>query len=496
MIFITLAPPHSGTSVWRLGLAAAAALAAAAPLAGCRPNQAPPTAQAPAQLSPDQVGLLLQTLDAAPSHGFSQSRFGAPQIRQLLQSGDADERQRGQQRLVGAIVAYARAQHGLALAKAALDPNWGYRRESYDAQRELSAAVAQNRLKDWVEALPPPFPGYQALRQGYQAYLNAAAAGGWGAIPDGEPLRVGSQGPRVQALRARLALEDPAVNKADADHPFDQALAQVVTAYQQRNGLLANGVVDAATLKALNVPAQTRVLQIRANLERLRWAPRTPAADRVEVNSVGGTFDLFLDGQPALHMLAAAGKPGDETPILTSTIASVVLNPPWRVPDSIADKELFPKNAQDHGYFEREGFAVQPPGQGVKLIQKPGPKNALGQVKFQFANDYGVYLHDTPAKAAFLRQQRSVSHGCVRLEHALQFAETLLQREPGWSVARVNETVSLEDTTEVKLSRPVQVSLFYWTAIPAGGRIGFRDDVYGWDAELVRLLDAGGSSQA
>ncbi len=195
-----------------------------------------------------------------------------------------------------------------------------------------------------------------------------------------------------------------------------------------------------------------------------------------------------------MHMLAAAGKPGDETPILTSTVTSVELNPPWKVPDSIADKELFPKEKRSPGYFEREGLQVQPPGQGVKLIQKPGPKNALGQVKFQFANDYGVYLHDTPARAAFSRPQRSVSHGCVRLEKAVDLAKRLLGREPGWSDQKVDAALAAADTQQVPLTHPVQVSLFYWTAVPSAGVIGFRDDVYGWDAELVRLLDARGSS--
>lgn len=470
------------------------------PLAACGPGggavgQAPATTAA-GQLQPAQVDLMLRTLAEAPTHGFRPGAFAPAGLDAQLKSSDPAERRSGEARLRAGVVAYARAQHGLGLPKSAMDKNWGMRPPAYDAQAEFDQALAQNRLEAWLTGLPPQGPAYQALRQGYMAYLKLASGGGWAAVPDGPPLKAGSRGPRVRALRERLAFEDPAVAQAQRDLPFDAGLTAAVTRYQTSHGLKPTGAVGPETLASLNMPVQIRAAQIRANLERWRWVPRDLQPTRIEVNSVAGSFDLYVDGAAAMHMLAAAGKPGDETPILTSMIQTVVLNPPWNVPDSIADEELFPKSKSDPRYFAREGFEVQPPGKGVKLVQKPGPKNALGQVKFLFDNDYGVYLHDTPARAAFSRANRSVSHGCVRLERAVDLAKQVLSAEPGWSPEKVDQTLAGAETTEVKLSKPLQVNLFYWTAFDQNGQVQFRDDVYGWDAALVRLLDTVGSGSA
>jgi murein L,D-transpeptidase YcbB/YkuD len=250
--------------------------------------------------------------------------------------------------------------------------------------------------------------------------------------------------------------------------------------------------VDERTLSALNVPAIARAAQIRANLERWRWAPRQQAANRVEVNSVAGTFDLYLDGAPAAHMLAAAGKPGDETPIVASEIHTVVLNPTWNVPDSIAQDELYPKEQAQPGYFAAHHFVVD----DGRLIQQPGPDNALGRVKFLFNNNYSIYLHDTPAKSTFNKAQRSVSHGCVRLQDAIGLAKLLLNRELGWPPERVDQVLQGTDTDSVALPKHIPVDIYYWTAFPHDGQISFRQDIYGWDQELLRQLDAAEAGHA
>jgi murein L,D-transpeptidase YcbB/YkuD len=184
-----------------------------------------------------------------------------------------------------------------------------------------------------------------------------------------------------------------------------------------------------------------------------------------------------------MQMLAASGKPGDETPVLVSQINAVVLNPTWNVPPEIAANELEPKGeaylASHH--FERDGD---------RLVQQPGPENSLGRVKFLFDNRYSVYLHDTPAKAAFAQPQRQVSHGCVRLERALDLARFLLGRDAGWPPGKVDEVLAGDETRTVTLKQPVPVRLMYATAFVEGDQVSFRDDVYGWDAETLRDLDA------
>jgi len=437
-----------------------------------------------ADLKPGQVRVLLEALSEAPSHGFQPGAFGEKALEERLDDGDRAARIQ----LREAALAYARALHGHAIPRREMLSAWGARPARYDAEAEFVAAARAGRLEEWAEGLPPKTPQYQALRSTYAAYQKIQTSGGWPQLPQEARLRAGATGPAVAALRARLAVEDPAAAEAGVGDRFDAALREAVRRAQARYGQHATGEADADLLAALNVPVEARLAQIRANLERLRWLPRRLEADRIEANSAAGLVDVYRGGQPVLHMRAAAGKPGDETPILVSKVDRVVLNPTWNVPDSIANNEILPKGP---GYLQRLGFVQTAGEEGVRLVQQPGPENALGQVKFLFDNRYSVYLHDTPAKAAFTREQRSVSHGCVRLERALDLAQLLLSTQPGWSPERMMATLGGGVTTDVKLDRPVQLIVGYATAfVQQGGVVAFRPDVYGWDAEVLRRLDA------
>jgi murein L,D-transpeptidase YcbB/YkuD len=477
-----------GARRWLFAAAAAAALGGA--VSGCGRlghGASAPTAQAP--LRADQAELILKTLADAPSHGYAPSAFPTTGLEDALKSRNEQTRASAQARLTSEIVAYARDQHGLAIPKSAMDKNWGMRPAAFDAAADFQAALAQNRLQPWLASLPPQNPQYEALRKAYLVYLKIAQNGGWRPVPEGPPLKLGSRDVRVAALRQRLTFEDGTLAESSAKAAFDKKLARAVSQFQDRHGLHPTGIVDAPTLAALNVPALARAAQIRANLERRRWTPREAAPTRIEVNSAGQTFDLYLDGQPAMHMLTAAGKPGDETPIVASKIHTVVFNPTWNVPDDIAANELLPKGSeylQSHNFTQDNG----------KLVQQPGPDNALGRVKFLFDNAYSVYLHDTPAKAAFDRDQRSVSHGCVRLEKAVDLAKLLLNREAGWPAEKVDEVIASRDTQSVPLKQPIPVIIGYWTAVVSGDQVDFRDDIYGWDAETLRALDAATVSRA
>ena len=159
------------------------------------------------------------------------------------------------------------------------------------------------------------------------------------------------------------------------------------------------------------------------------------------------------------------------------------------MPPSIASNELLPKGGD---YLASHHFTQE----GDKLVQQPGPDNALGQVKFLFDNPYSVYLHDTPAKAAFNQAQRSVSHGCVRLEKAADLAKYLLGTQDGWPPERVDEAMAGDETQNIALKQPVPVRIFYWTAFPEGDQISFRPDIYGWDEETLKALDSAATQHA
>lgn len=444
-------------------------LAAAAPLA-LAPALA--LAQTP-PLTPAQRQLALLALSQADEHGL-------PPVKVPQDAGDAQ--------LLSALSDYARALRVGRLSREDFPQNWAIRPAAYDPAPELAAALAADKLEAWLQGLPPPYAGYRGLKRALARYRGIAAEGGWKPIPAGPPLALDEKGPRVLALRQRLKAEDPAVPAGG--EIFDTALQQAVIRAQRRFGIQPDGVVGPGSLAALNQPVGQRVLQIIANMERWRWMPPTLPAKRVQVNAAAAVVALFSDDRPVLSMKAVAGRVGNETPMLTSDIHSVVLNPPWNVPASIANSELWPKERSNPGYLRRNGFKVIKDGDGpARLQQQAGPLSALGRYKFDFDNPFGVYLHDTPAQAGFLRYARQASHGCVRLEKPAALAEALLEGAPQWTPDKIAAAVAKGQTVRARLPAPVPVFILYWTAfVAAEEQVHFRSDPYGWDRLLLQKV--------
>ncbi len=440
----------------------------------------------------DQIALLMQTLQDAQAHGFRKDEFLPPALDGLLRSPDQAERLRGALLLKACVLAYARAQHGGRIPLSMFPKNWGMRPVPYDPEIEFNVALSQDRLSAWLETLPPPFDRYRGLQGALAQYRAILAKGGWDEIDEGPALAIGAQGERVSDLRRRLAAEDPQ-STLDADGPFDEAVQAAVRQAQHNVGLDPTGIVDRATLAALNVSVDSRIQQIQANMERWRWVPRIWPATRIEANIAAQEMDAFQDNAIVLEMRAAPGRPDDQTPMLSSQIESVVFDPPWNVPSSIATKELWPKEAAHPGYLESHGYRIiSTDDQGGRRIQqKYGPKSALGSIKFDFPNDYAVYLHDTPSRKAFGRTSRTVSHGCVRLQRPLELANLLFQGDDTWTPDHINEVIAQGKTIRTPLAKPMPIFIMYWTAfLDVKGRVNFRDDVYGWDQALMGLIAA------
>jgi L,D-transpeptidase YcbB len=215
-------------------------------------------------------------------------------------------------------------------------------------------------------------------------------------------------------------------------------------------------------------------------MERLRWLEREPPATRVDVNTAAAYLDYWRDGAPVGRRNVVVGQPGWETPQLGAPIFQLVANPSWNVPKSIEEKELSKKGA---GYLASQNI-VRKDG---RLVQLPGPKNALGQVKFDMKDDEAIYLHDTPAKALFGEPERHESHGCVRVQNALDFARTLAQADG--VLDKFEVALAGGDETFVKLKTSIPVRLMYHTAfLGTDGRVHFAPDVYGWDNDVATAL--------
>ena len=226
--------------------------------------------------------------------------------------------------------------------------------------------------------------------------------------------------------------------------------------------------------------AGERARQLAVNLERLRWLERDPPATRIDVNTGSATLEYWRDGALRDWRNVVVGEPDWETPQLGSPIFQLVAHPYWRVPDSIFEDELAEKGP---AYFAEQNMEFR----DGKLVQLPGPKNALGDVKFDMRNDQAIYLHDTPAKALFGRPERHRSHGCVRVQDALGFA-LLLAHDDGVLIEFQEKMMEPEEEGFVKLKKEVPVRLMYRTAFLDKGQVRLVDDVYGWDDDVAYAL--------
>jgi murein L,D-transpeptidase YcbB/YkuD len=311
--------------------------------------------------------------------------------------------------------------------------------------------------------------------------------------------------------RLQFLSDLPASVSVPADsQSYSGAVVDGVERFQARHGLEASGKLGPQTIAELNRPMSDRVEQLRLSLERWRWLPHNFAAPPLFVNIP--EFKLragdAASGKPDLVMPVVVGKAmRTETPVLEEDMKYVVFWPYWNVPPSILRGEMIPKIAKDRTYVERNNYEVatytgQMVTDGVvsdevlaqlragKLTvrQKPGPKNALGLVKFIFPNDNNVYLHSTPAQALFSKQRRDFSHGCIRVEDAQGLAVWVLRNNPGWSKDRVAAAFKTEKEQQVNLTRTIPVLILYASAVAEeDGRVYFLEDIYGHDKSLVKL---------
>jgi murein L,D-transpeptidase YcbB/YkuD len=388
-----------------------------------------------------------------------------------------------------------------------LDPDWVV--DSLTPRRvdALAHSLGHDPWKV-LATLEQGHPGYLRLRDALARYRAIAADGGWAPIPPGPPLKKGDRGPRVARLIRRLAWTDD-YRLGAGDSLFDARLEAAVGAVQARMGIPVSGMVGEATREALNVPVGQRIRQIELNLERWRWLPDSLGARRVEVNLPAYRLDLYRDGRIVRAMRVVVGKRKSPTPVFSDRIAYLELNPTWTMPPSVVQKEIAPAIRRNRDYLQINHIHVYSLTSATRdtldprkvpwkdastdsfpylLIQDAGPDNPLGQIKLMCPNEYDVYLHDTPARSRFSVAVRDYSHGCVRVEHAVELADSLLGASPRDSV-RLDSLIAMGSWRRVRLSAQVPVHFLYWTAwVDSVGRMNYREDLYGLDQRLDAAL--------
>ncbi|MEN8108356.1 MAG: L,D-transpeptidase family protein, partial [Pseudomonadota bacterium] len=355
-----------------------------------------------------------------------------------------------------------------------LDSNWNMDRTlELDPMLRMSTAIDTAQVTGLVASFHPQAGFYHDLKQALADYRKIQARGGWPQVPAGETLKPGMTDPRITTIRQRLAVtgDMPAVSMESA--LYDDAVEAGVKQFQQRHGLEADGVVGKGTLAAMNVPVEARIDQLRVNLDRARWVLHDLPQDFVVTDIAGFNVQYIRDGQEAWKTRAQVGKAYRKTPVFRDRIRYIEFNPTWTIPPTILKNDILPKVKKDPEYLRNKNMVVldqqgtqidlatidwsQYPGKGFPYLirQQPGPKNALGRVKFIFPNKHAVYLHDTPHKSGFGRAERAFSSGCIRIQDPFHFAELLLADKPDWDRAKIDAVVESRETTRVNLTDPL-----------------------------------------
>jgi murein L,D-transpeptidase YcbB/YkuD len=339
-----------------------------------------------------------------------------------------------------------------------------------------------------LDAFNPPQPGFQALRKKLAELRGRGNDAPTVRVPPGPTVKVGKKDPRVPVLRERLGLEGDATNTA-----YDKNLAEAVMAFQRSNGLSATGTLNPATVDALNGSRTGRGIDtIIANMERWRWLPRELGKTYVMVNIPDFTLRVVHNGSLVWHTKIVVGKPHKQTPLLTAEMKYITVNPTWNVPPSIVQNEYIPALRNDPDAMSRIGLKVSyNPDGTIHISQPPGERNALGRVRFNFPNKFLVYQHDTPDKHLFAKDVRAFSHGCMRVQDPVKYAEVLLGLvlpKEGYTQERIRHMFGSAEV-DIKFPTFLPVHLTYQTAyVNDDGKLVIRDDIYGFDAKLASVL--------
>ena len=429
---------------------------------------------------------LISYLETADLDGLEPSDYDARDLRDLVgraDRADVETLARAELRLSQAFARYVRDVRRAPNAQIRfLDEELRPKKLSeVDVLRAASVAPDFDRYIETMGWADPAYAGLRrALAERRERWSNLPQT----YVPEGPTLKLGMGGERVVALRERLGLEPQG--------RFDKNLATALRAFQAAHGLKADGIAGAGTIVALNRPTGWYDRKLSVNLDRARLLPG-PGTRHIVVDTAAQQLVYYQDGGEEGRMRVVVGKPDQPTPMLAGMLRFATLNPYWNVPDDLAYKRVVSRvlngaSMQRLGFEALSGWeadaqllqpdqvdwqAVADGQQRVRVRQLPGPENAMGQVKFMFPNDLGIYLHDTNEPELMARPARFFSSGCVRLEDA--------QRLGKWLFGQPLNASSSEPEQHVPLPRPVPVYLTYLTAQATEDGVRFLDDVYGRD---------------
>lgn len=395
-----------------------------------------------------------------------------------------------------------------------INPNeselWFSKPRKKDLSKHLTEALSKKNVKASLEDLAPKHPQYAMLKKELERIRGVKILDSLPKIKFQKTLRINNSHPSVSLIKTKLKLLGD-LDKNDSSQAFDKNTFLAVQRLQSRSGFEGTGVIDAKTIGILNWPIAERIKQIEVNMERMRWLPDSFGEDYILVNIPEYKMRLYEDGKKAVEMKVIVGTELNRTPIFSDSMEYIVFNPTWTVPTSIAVREFLPKVRENPTFFEDNNYtvydswkedaepvdcssidwaAVDTTKFNYRIVEAPGEKNSLGLIKFMFPNNLDIYLHDTPGSYLFNAQNRSFSHGCVRLEKPRELAAYLLKNK-GWNLKKVNEQIRTNTEPEtVTLPRKIPVHIVYWTAWVDDNKVlNFARDVYDHDKQQEKAIE-------
>ena len=395
---------------------------------------------------------------------------------------------------------------------ASLDENWNWSRslEGVDPAAIIQEAIDSDSLPTFIDASLQRGPVHKRVKAVLAEYRALGEKGGWPQIATGPTLKPGMTDDRIPVIRKRLAVTGDLAESADnGSREFDADLQAGVERFQDRHNLDQDGAIGPRTLAAMNVSVDERIDQIRVNMERIRWIARFVEDEFVMTNIASFKTYLVRDREVVWSGRSQVGKDYRQTPVFQGKIKYLQFNPTWTVPPGILAKDILPRVQQDPGYLatknmdlvDRDGSKVDPTSVDwsqysarrlppYQIVQRPGPTNALGRVKFIFPNEHFVFLHDTPSKSLFSRTERSFSSGCIRVENPFELAEILLNDADKWNPGTIQKLLDSEKPQTVFLKEQMTVMLLYSTVgVLDETLVRFYNDIYERDARVLRSLN-------
>lgn len=398
------------------------------------------------------------------------------------------------------------------IEKEDINYSWEKRVDKYDYIDLLDKAKASGKVTDAIYALIPTNEIYNKLRDAYNRYKLIKQNGGFQEISKSKNLKLGSVSKVVAELRVRLGQSGDLDFADENNKKFDETVKEGLKRFQRRVSIWPSGILNSTTRKALNVSIKNRLERIKLNLERSRWESDSFDYRYIMVN-IPEFMMRFMDyDKQLLDARVIVGKRKNPTPIFQSNMSYIVLNPTWSVPNSIVVKELLESIQEDPYYLEDRNYKMYD-GWSRKyrkevdafdidwfqyddksklpfnIVQEPGVRNPLGNVKFMFPNSHAVYIHDTPSKNLFKKSVRAFSHGCIRLHNPQKLLEFVSDSYLGSPYNIIKSKLDTGENKSIILNEKIPVYIRYYTAfVDSQGGVNFSKDIYGYDKIHHKLL--------